>query len=128
MASLSKRSCVHDEFGRNIRGIVRDFDALPLQTSAMWALWEDPGEILTSGQTITLWSFLESEGPSCDAGPDGFPAVLLLQRQLQIQHLGAKRPRPTCTMQESPCWEYASAGPPCKELEASKHFTPQPAI
>ena len=31
MASLSKRISSMMEFGRNIRGIIRDFDALPLR-------------------------------------------------------------------------------------------------
>ena len=51
----------------------------------------DPGEILASGKQPHCGAFRERGGRGRDAGPDGFPAVLLLQQQFQIQAPGHQK-------------------------------------
>ena len=82
--SLSKRSAAMVEFSRNVRGIIRDFDALPRRDIKKPKVGI-VGEILVKFSPLANNHIVESAGARGSgggyAGSDGFPALQLLQQQ-----------------------------------------------
>lgn len=128
VASLSKRSSSMMEFGRNIRGIIRDFDALPLRDVRKPRVGI-VGEILVKFSPLAnnhIVELLESEGAEA-VMPDlmDFLLYCFYNSNFKSKHLAPKRPRPTCATRESPCWN-TSAGPPARSWRPASTSRPRP--
>ncbi|WP_320956648.1 acyl-CoA dehydratase activase-related protein, partial [Enterocloster asparagiformis] len=130
VASLSKRSSSMMEFGRNIRGIIRDFDALPLRDVRKPRVGI-VGEILVKFSPLAnnhIVELLESEGAEA-VMPDlmDFLLYCFYNSNFKSKHLGAKKTTTYLCNAGIALLEYFRRTAR-KELEASKHFTPPAAI
>ncbi len=130
VASLSKRSSSMMEFGRNIRGIIRDFDALPLRDVRKPRVGI-VGEILVKFSPLAnnhIVELLESEGAEA-VMPDlmDFLLYCFYNSNFKSKHLGTKKSTTYLCNAGIALLEYFRRTAR-KELEASKHFTPPAAI
>ena len=118
------------EFGRNIRGIIRDFDALPLRDVRKPRVGI-VGEILVKFSPLAnnhIVELLESEGAEA-VMPDlmDFLLYCFYNSNFKSKHLGAKKTTTYLCNAGIALLEYFRRTAR-KELEASKHFTPPAAI
>ncbi len=130
IASLSKKAPNMVEFGRNIRGIVRDFDALP-RTGAVKPRVGIVGEILVKFSPLAnnhIVELLESEGAEA-VMPDlmDFLLYCFYNTNFRADHLGGKRSTARlCNMGISLLEYFRKVAR--RELAASSHFTPPSRI
>ena len=130
MASLSKKAANMVEFGRNLRGIVRDFDRLP-RTDVKKPKVGIVGEILVKFSPLAnnhIVDLLESEGAEA-VMPDLMDFLLysFYNTNFKADHLGAKRSTARlCNLGISLLEYFRKAAR--KELEKSEHFTPPSRI
>jgi len=130
IASLSKKAPNMVEFGRNIRGIVRDFDALP-RTDVVKPKVGIVGEILVKFSPLAnnhIVELLESEGAEA-VMPDlmDFLLYCFYNTNFRADHLGGKRSTARlCNMGISLLEYFRKVAR--KELAASSHFTPPSRI
>ena len=130
IASLSKRNAAMMEFGRNIRGIIRDFDALPRRDVKKPRVGI-VGEILVKFSPLAnnhIVELLESEGAEA-VMPDlmDFLLYCFYNSNFKSQHLGAKKSTAYLCNAGISLLEYFRRTAR-KEFTASKHFTPPSAI
>lgn len=129
-ASLSKSSVSMVEFGRNIRGIVRDFDALP-RLNVKKPKVGIVGEILVKFSPLAnnhIVELLEAEGAEA-VMPDlmDFLLYCFYNSNFKADHLGGKRSTAwLCNLGISLLEYFRKVAR--KELAASKHFTPPSRI
>ncbi|MCB7321173.1 2-hydroxyacyl-CoA dehydratase [Lacrimispora sp. 210928-DFI.3.58] len=126
IASLSKKNAAMMEFNRNIRGIIRDFDALPRQNI------QKPkvgivGEILVKFSPLAnnhVVDLLETEGAEA-VMPDlmDFLLYCFYNSNFKADHLGAKKSTAHLCNAGIALLEYFRKTAR-KELAASSHFTP----
>ncbi len=130
IASLSKRSANMIEFGRNIRGIVRDFDRLP-RTGEQKPKVGIVGEILVKFSPLAnnhIVELLEAEGAEA-VMPDlmDFLLYCFYNSNFKAEHLGGKRSAARlCNLGISLLEYFRKVAR--KELAASRHFTPPSRI
>ena len=128
--SLSKRSADMMEFGRNLRGIIRDFDNLP-RLDVKKPKVGIVGEILVKFSPLAnnhIVELLESEGAEA-VMPDlmDFLLYCFYNSNFKAEHLGGKQSSAwLCNMVIS-LLEYFRKTVR-KELEKSEHFTPPSRI
>lgn len=126
VAALSKRQMGMVEFGRNLRGIIRDFDALP-RTDAVKPKVGIIGEILVKFSPLAnnhIVDLLEREGAEA-VMPDLLDFLLysFYNSNFKADHLGGSRKTATlCNMGISLLEYFRRVAR--KELERSQHFTP----
>ncbi|MCC8060799.1 MAG: 2-hydroxyacyl-CoA dehydratase [Clostridiales bacterium] len=126
VAALSKRQMGMVEFGRNLRGIIRDFDALP-RTGAVKPKVGIVGEILVKFSPLAnnhIVDLLEREGAEA-VMPDLLDFLLysFYNSNFKADHLGGSRKTATlCNMGISLLEYFRRVAR--KELERSQHFTP----
>ncbi len=130
VASLSKKSANMMEFGRNIRGIIRDFDHLP-RIDAKKPKVGIVGEILVKFSPLAnnhIVELLESEGAEA-VMPDlmDFLLYCFYNTNFKADHLGGKRSTAWLCNMGIKLLEYFRKVAR-KELEASDHFTPPSRI
>ena len=130
IASLSKRSAAMMEFGRNIRGIIRDFDNLP-RTGVRKPKVGIVGEILVKFSPLAnnhVVELLESEGAEA-VMPDLMDFLLysFYNSNFKAEHLGTKKSTARLCNAGIALLEYLRRTAR-KELSASRHFTPPSAI
>ena len=130
IASLSKRNAAMMEFGRNIRGIIHDFDALPRKDVKKPRVGI-VGEILVKFSPLAnnhIVELLESEGAEA-VMPDlmDFLLYCFYNSNFKSQHLGAKKSTAYLCNAGISLLEYFRRTAR-KEFTASKHFTPPSAI
>ena len=128
--SLSKRSADMMEFGRNLRGIIRDFDNLPrldIKKPKVGIV----GEILVKFSPLAnnhIVELLESEGAEA-VMPDlmDFLLYCFYNSNFKAEHLGGKQSSAwLCNMGISLLEYFRKTAR--KELEKSEHFTPPSRI
>lgn len=130
IASLSKRTPGMIEFGRNIRGIVRDFDALP-RIEVKKPRVGIVGEILVKFSPLAnnhIVELLESEGAEA-VMPDlmDFLLYCFYNSNFKAEHLGGKQSTAyLCNLGISLLEYFRKVAR--KELAASTHFTPPARI
>ena len=130
IASVSKRSAGMMEFGRNIRGIVRDFDALE-RLDIVKPKVGIVGEILVKFSPLAnnhIVELLESEGAEA-VMPDlmDFLMYCFYNSNFKAEHLGGKRTTAQlCNMGISLLEYFRRVAR--KEFAASTHFTPPSRI
>lgn len=130
IASLSKRTPGMIEFGRNIRGIVRDFDALP-RIEVKKPKVGIVGEILVKFSPLAnnhIVELLESEGAEA-VMPDlmDFLLYCFYNSNFKAEHLGGKQSTAyLCNLGISLLEYFRKVAR--KELAASTHFTPPARI
>ncbi len=128
--SLSTRSANMMEFGRNIRGIIRDFDRLP-RVNVKKPKVGIVGEILVKFSPIAnnhIVELLESEGAEA-VMPDLMDFLLysFYNSNFKADHLGGKRSTARlCNMGISLLEYFRKTAR--KELQSSQHFTPPSRI
>ncbi|MGN0372893.1 MAG: acyl-CoA dehydratase activase-related protein [Enterocloster sp.] len=130
IASLSRRSASMVEFGRNIKGIIRDFDALPrldIRKPKVGIV----GEILVKFSPLAnnhIVDLLESEGAEA-VMPDLMDFLLysFYNSNFKAEHLGTKKSTARLCNAGIALLEYFRKTAK-KELSASVHFTPPSAI
>ena len=130
IASLSKRSAAMMEFGRNIKGIIRDFDQLErknIQKPKVGIV----GEILVKFSPLAnnhIVELLESEGAEA-VMPDlmDFLLYCFYNSNFKAEHLGTKKSTARLCNAGISLLEYFRRTAK-KELAASKHFAPPSAI
>ena len=128
--SLSKRNPAMMEFARNVKGIIRDFDNLPrrdIQKPRVGIV----GEILVKFSPLAnnhIVELLESEGAEA-VMPDlmDFLLYCFYNSNFKADHLGGKRSTARLCNLGISLLEYFRRTAR-KELEASRHFTPQAKI
>ncbi|MCD8224223.1 MAG: 2-hydroxyacyl-CoA dehydratase [Clostridiales bacterium] len=126
VAALSKRQMGMVEFGRNLRGIIRDFDALP-RTDAVKPKVGIVGEILVKFSPLAnnhIVDLLEREGAEA-VMPDLLDFLLysFYNSNFKADHLGGSRKTATlCNMGISLLEYFRRVAR--KELERSQHFMP----
>ena len=128
--SLSKRSANMMEFGRNIKGIIHDFDELPrldIKKPKVGIV----GEILVKFSPLAnnhIVDLLESEGAEA-VMPDlmDFLLYCFYNNNFKADHLGGKRSTARLCNLGISLLEYFRKTAR-KELEASKNFTPPSRI
>ncbi len=130
IASLSKRSAAMMEFGRNIRGIIRDFDNLP-RTGVRKPKVGIVGEILVKFSPLAnnhVVELLESEGAEA-VMPDLMDFLLysFYNSNFKAEHLGTKKSTARLCNAGIALLEYLRRTAR-KELSASRHFTPPSSI
>ena len=128
--SLSKRNAAMMEFGRNIRGIVRDFDNLPRRDVRKPKVGI-VGEILVKFSPLAnnhIVELLESEGAEA-VMPDLMDFLLysFYNSNFKAEHLGTKKSTARLCNAGISLLEYFRRTAK-KELKASMHFTPPSAI
>ena len=128
--SLSTRSAGMVEFGRNLRGIVRDFDRLE-RTGAQKPKVGIVGEILVKFSPLAnnhIVELLESEGAEA-VMPDlmDFLLYCFYNSNFKADHLGGKRSTARLCNLGISLLEYFRKTAR-KELEKSEHFTPPSRI
>ncbi len=128
--SLSKRSANMIEFGRNLRGIIRDFDRLPrldIKKPKVGIV----GEILVKFSPLAnnhIVELLEAEGAEA-VMPDlmDFLLYCFYNSNFKAEHLGGKQSSAwLCNMGISLLEYFRKTAR--KELENSEHFTPPSKI
>ncbi len=124
--SLSKRSAAMVEFSRNVRGIIRDFDALPRRDIKKPKVGI-VGEILVKFSPLAnnhIVDLLEHEGAEA-VMPDLMDFLLysFYNSNFKADHLGTKRSTAYLCNAGIALLEYFRKTAK-KELAASKHFTP----
>lgn len=125
MKSLSKRSPSMNEFNRNIRGIIKDFDELPRRTVVKPKVGI-VGEILVKFSPLAnnhVVELLESEGAEA-VMPDlmDFLLYCFYNSNFKAEHLGGKRSTAYLCNMGIALLEYFRRTSR-KELERSTHFT-----
>ena len=130
IASLSKRSAAMMEFGRNIKGIIRDFDRLERRDI------KKPkegivGEILVKFSPLAnnhIVELLEAEGAEA-VMPDlmDFLLYCFYNNNFKAEHLGKKKSTARLCNAGIALLEYFRRTAR-KELAASRHFAPPAAI
>jgi len=130
IASLSTKSPGMMEFGRNIRGIVRDFDLLP-RVDTRKPKVGIVGEILVKFSPLAnnhIVELLESEGAEA-VMPDlmDFLLYCFYNTNFRAEHLGGKRSTAWLCNMGITLLEYFRKVAR-KELAASEHFTPPSRI
>ncbi len=128
--SLSKRSPGMIEFGRNVRGIVRDFDKLPRRDEKKPKVGI-VGEILVKFSPLAnnhIVELLESEGAEA-VMPDlmDFLLYCFYNNNFKAEHLGGKQSVARIGNMGISLLEYMRKTAR-KELEASEHFQPPSRI
>ena len=130
IASLSTRAAGMIEFGRNIRGIVRDFDRLP-RMDVKKPRVGIVGEILVKFSPLAnnhIVELLESEGAEAVV-PDlmDFLLYCFYNNNFKADHLGGKRSTARlCNLGISLLEYFRKVAR--RELDASEHFTPPSRI
>jgi predicted CoA-substrate-specific enzyme activase len=127
---LSKKSADMIEFGRNVRGIVRDFDELP-RLDVKKPKVGIVGEILVKFSPLAnnhLVELLEHEGAEA-VMPDlmDFLLYCFYNTNFKAEHLGMKKSTAKLCNLGISLLEYLR-GTARKELEKSKYFTPPSRI
>ncbi len=130
IAALSKRSAGMVEFGRNVRGIIREFDQLPrldIRKPKVGIV----GEILVKFSPLAnnhIVDLLESEGAEA-VMPDlmDFLLYCFYNSNFKAQHLGMKKSTAYLCNAGIALLEYFRRTAR-KELAASRHFTPPSSI
>lgn len=130
IASLSRRSAGMIEFGRNIRGIIRDFDNLPRKDIKKPKVGI-VGEILVKFSPLAnnhIVELLESEGAEA-VMPDLMDFLLysFYNNNFKAEYLGAKKSTARLCNAGISLLEYFRITAR-KELKKSLHFTPPSAI
>ena len=130
IASLSKKNAAMIEFGRNIKGIIRDFDALP-RLDVKKPKVGIVGEILVKFSPLAnnhIVELLESEGAEA-VMPDLMDFLLysFYNSNFKAEHLGSKKSTARLCNAGIALLEYFRRTAR-KELTASMHFTPPSAI
>lgn len=128
--SLSKRNPSMIEFGRNLKGIIRDFDNLP-RLDVKKPKVGIVGEILVKFSPLAnnhIVELLEAEGAEA-VMPDlmDFLLYCFYNSNFKAEHLGAKRSTARLCNAAIALLEYFRKTAK-KELAASSHFTPPAAI
>ncbi len=129
--SLAKNSASFSEYKRNVRGIIRDFDALPIHEDMKKPRVGIVGEILVKflpAANNNLVDLLEAEGAEA-VMPDllDFLLYCFYNNKFKAEHLGTKKSTATLTKLGIDFIEFYR-GTARKELEKSKHFTPTSKI
>ena len=130
IASLSKKNAAMIEFGRNIKGIIRDFDALP-RLDVKKPKVGIVGEILVKFSPLAnnhIVELLESEGAEA-VMPDLMDFLLysFYNSNFKADHLGSRKSTARLCNAAIALLEYFRRTAR-KELTASMHFTPPSAI
>ncbi len=130
IASLSKRSASMMEFSRNIRGIIRDFDQLPVRDVKKPRVGI-VGEILVKFSPLAnnhIVELLENEGAEA-VMPDlmDFLLYCFYNNNFKARHLGTKKSTAYLCNAGISLLEYFRRTAK-KELAASRRFTPPAAI
>ena len=130
IASLSKKNPAMMEFGRNLRGMIRDFDELP-RINAIKPKVGIVGEILVKFSPLAnnhVVELLESEGAEA-VMPDLMDFLLysFYNSNFKAEHLGTKRSTARLCNAGIALLEYFRKAAK-KELAASCHFAPPSAI
>ena len=130
IASLSKKNPAMMEFGRNLRGMIRDFDELP-RINAIKPKVGIVGEILVKFSPLAnnhVVELLESEGAEA-VMPDLMDFLLysFYNSNFKAEHLGTKRSTARLCNAGIALLEYFRKTAK-KELAASCHFAPPSAI
>ena len=130
IASLSTRAAGMIEFGRNIRGIVRDFDRLPRVTVKKPRVGI-VGEILVKFSPLAnnhIVELLEAEGAEAVV-PDlmDFLLYCFYNNNFKAEHLGGKRSTARLCNLGIALLEYFRKVAR-RELDSSEHFTPPSRI
>lgn len=126
IASLSKKSAAMNEFSKNVRGIIRDFDALP-RTGVLKPKVGIVGEILVKFSPLAnnhIVELLEAEGAEA-VMPDlmDFLLYCFYNANFKYQHLGgAWKTKNLCNAGISLLEFFRKTAR--KELSRSVHFTP----
>ncbi len=128
--SLSTRSASMIEFGRNVRGIIRDFDQLPRKDVKKPRVGV-VGEILVKFSPLAnnhIVELLESEGAEA-VMPDlmDFLLYCFYNSNFKAENLGAKSSTARLCNLAVAVMEYLRKTAR-KELESSEHFAPQARI
>ncbi len=128
--ALSKKGAAMMEFSRNVRGIIRDFDALPRREVKKPKVGI-VGEILVKFSPLAnnhIVDLLESEGAEA-VMPDLMDFLLysFYNSNFKADHLGTKRSTAYLCNAGIALLEYFRKTAK-KELAASRHFTPPSAI
>ena len=124
--SLSKNSSSFSEFKKNVRGIIRDFDALPIHEDMKKPRVGIVGEILVKflpAANNYLVDLLEAEGAEA-VMPDllDFLLYCFYNNNFKAEHLGkSKKTARLCNLGINFLEFYR--GTARKEFERSKHFT-----
>ena len=126
IASLSKKNAAMIEFGRNIKGIIRDFDALP-RLDVKKPKVGIVGEILVKFSPLAnnhIVELLESEGAEA-VMPDLMDFLLysFYNSNFKADHLGSRKSTARLCNAAIALLEYFRRTAR-KELTASMHFTP----
>ena len=126
IASLSKRTPSMIEFGRNLRGIIQDFDNLPRRVVKKPRVGI-VGEILVKFSPLAnnrLVELLEAEGAEA-VMPDlmDFLLYCFYNSNFKADHLGGKRSSARLSNMAIALLEYLRKSAR-KELEQSRHFNP----
>ena len=130
IASLSKRSASMMEFSRNVRGIIRDFDQLPVRDVKKPKVGI-VGEILVKFSPLAnnhIVELLENEGAEA-VMPDlmDFLLYCFYNNNFKARHLGTKKSTAYLCNAGISLLEYFRRTAK-KELAASSRFTPPAAI
>ena len=130
IASLSKRSAAMMEFGRNIKGIIRDFDRLERRDIKKPKVGI-VGEILVKFSPLAnnhIVELLEAEGAEA-VMPDlmDFLLYCFYNNNFKAEHLGKKKSTARLCNAGIALLEYFRRTAR-KELAASRHFAPPAAI
>ena len=126
IASLSKRSAAMMEFGRNIKGIIRDFDRLERRDIKKPKVGI-VGEILVKFSPLAnnhIVELLEAEGAEA-VMPDlmDFLLYCFYNQNFKVSHLGMKKSKATVGNLGIKALEWFRS-PASKAFEQSKHFDP----
>ena len=124
--SLSKKNIPFLEFGKNVKGIIRDFDALPMNTNLKKPKVGIVGEILVKFSPLAnnhIVELLEKEGAEA-VMPDlmDFLLYCFYNQNFKYENLGASwKGKTFCNIAISLLESFRKTAR--KELEKSKHFT-----
>lgn len=130
ISSLSRRSAGMIDFGRNVRGIIREFDTLPVRDIRKPKVGI-VGEILVKFSPLAnnhIVELLESEGAEA-VMPDLMDFLLysFYNSNFKAEHLGSKKSTAALCNAGISLLEYFRRTAR-KELKRSLHFTPPSAI
>ena len=124
--SLSKKNIPFLEFGKNVKGIIRDFDSLPMNTNVKKPKVGIVGEILVKFSPLAnnhIVELLEKEGAEA-VMPDlmDFLLYCFYNQNFKYENLGASwKGKTFCNIAISLLESFRKTAR--KELEKSKHFT-----
>ena len=124
--SLSKKNIPFLEFGKNVKGIIRDFDSLPMNTNSKKPKVGIVGEILVKFSPLAnnhIVELLEKEGAEA-VMPDlmDFLLYCFYNQNFKYENLGASwKGKTFCNIAISLLESFRKTAR--KELEKSKHFT-----